>query len=114
MTRYKLYAGVFVALVLVTTAIYFIYQNYEPSTDIPMSKDEIIVWSDKAVERQVREKIGKQQGDVWLSDLWDVSRINLEGEEVCGAEDPAVLQKSRTLCLINTSATDLSQIAGAR
>ena len=114
MMRKKRYAVIFMVLFLVATAIYLVYKNSEPIIHVPIPKDEIIVWSDKEVERQVREQAKKPEGDIWLSDLWDICVIELEGEEVYSIKDLSVLLNLNSLSLINTSVTDLSPVAGLK
>ena len=114
MMRKKRYAVIFMVLFLAATAIYIIHKNSEPIIHVPMPKDEIIVWSDKEVERQVREQAGKSEGDVWLSDLWDIYSIKLEGEEIYSIRDLSVLLNLNRLSLVDTSVTDLSPLAGLK
>ena len=114
MMRKKRYAVIFMVLFLVATAIYLVYKNSEPIIHVPIPKDEIIVWSDKEVERQVREQAGKSEGDVWLSDLWDIYSIKLEGEEIYSIRDLSVLLNLNRLSLVDTSVTDLSPLAGLK
>ena len=77
-------------------------------------RDHRMVWHDKAVEKAVREAIGKEQGIVMLSDVISLKRLDLSAMEIENIQDLAEFSRLEYLDLSLTKVTDIAPVASLK
>ena len=89
--------------------------------------DRLIEWNDMALEQDIRRILKKEEGDIYLSDLWDYNTLYLVREP--GFDDPGVdavgntikdisclsgLENLKTLFLTANDITDIAAIGAMK
>lgn len=77
-------------------------------------RDHRMSWHDKAVEKAVREAIGKEQGIVMLSDVISLKRLDLSALDIENVQDLAEFSRLEYLDLSLTKVTDLTPISSLK
>ncbi len=62
-------------------------EGYDRTGDERLSKallaiDRVIVWEDKAFESMIRTYLGKPQGDIYWSEVWDITELYIMGNYI--------------------------------
>lgn len=92
-------------------------QKYIP---LDSEKDHKIQWSDTVLEDKVRQWIDKKEGDIYLSELWDVETLNMDrwiddsgivGDEITDISSLEGLQNLKILSLEYHNVTDIRVIS---
>ena len=92
-------------------------QKYIP---LDPEKDHKIQWSDAVLEDQVRQWIDKKEGDIYLSDLWDITGLRMDrwiddsgivGDEITDISSLEGLQNLKILSLEYHNVTDIRVIS---
>lgn len=77
-------------------------------------RDHRIIWHDTAVEKAVREAVGKEQGTVMLSDVIGLKRLDLSALDIEDIQDLAEFSRLEYLDLSLTNVTDLAPAASLK
>lgn len=77
-------------------------------------RDHRMIWHDPAVEKAVREAVGKEQGTLMLSDVIRLKRLDLSALDIKSIEDLEELSHLEFLDLSLTSITDLTPISSLK
>lgn len=117
---------IMVVLILFGAGFYTIYEinEYKQANEmkyIPLDPkdDYIIQWKDSVLETKIRENIGKKEGDIYLSDIWDVNNLFFRrpigddgpvGETIKNIDNLKGLKNLRELFLDYNEVTDINAI----
>lgn len=80
-------------------------------SDTHAFQDYKIEWKDKNIELEIRRKLKKYNEDIYLSDVYGISYLSLEGKGICSIEDLSIFKNLVSLTLKDTSVESLSPLA---
>lgn len=75
--------GLVAAVLILGMILYNVYQTYlwqvNSKNDTYVFQDYKIEWKDENIELEIRMKLEKFNQDIYLSDIYDIRRLSLEG-----------------------------------
>ncbi|MCM1025120.1 MAG: leucine-rich repeat domain-containing protein [Roseburia sp.] len=88
----------------------------EPGTGvpelIPMSGDHAMVWGDSNLETAMRRILGIAEGDIMLSDVWEMRTLSLSSSGISDVSALAELQNLTEVTLFGNQISDVTPLNG--
>lgn len=107
--------GLTISVLIVGLIYYYVPQKYlrqenEVKDDF-VFEDYKVDWKNENVELQIRNILEKYNEDIYLSDVYDISSLTLEGKGIDTLEDLSIFKRLISLTLKNTDVKDLRPLA---
>lgn len=75
-----------------------------------MPTDYVIQWKDKNLEVAIRNRIKKDKGDIWLSDIWSATYLDLSDYDIENIDNLAEFKNIEFLKLNDNNIEDIEPL----
>lgn len=102
-------SGLILGMILHNVHAKYLWQGNDKN-DVHVFQDSKIEWKDENIELEIRMKLEKFNQDIYLSDIYDIRRLSLEGKGIYSIEDLSIFKNLVSLTLKDTIVEDLSPL----